>query len=69
MNKVKAKLKTRGYQTVTMSDPYVSGYLVIVNDRFFVYDKAKMNVYGTIKITDYVEIDPNTIEVIKDDKR
>lgn len=39
----------------------VSGYLLIVNERYFVYDRANIDPYGTITIKEYVEIDPSTI--------
>ena len=60
------KAKRKDWQKYAEECQEVSGYLLIDEHRHLIYKKAKIDTYGTIIITDYVEVDPNTIEVITD---
>lgn len=58
--------KKKGWHRWLNGEQPVSGYLLIIGDRYFIYNKAKINPYGTIAIDEYVEVDPNTIGVKAD---
>lgn len=58
--------KRKGWHNWLKGEQPVSGYLLIIGDRYFIYNKAKINPYGTIAIDEYVEVDPDTIGVKAD---
>ena len=58
------KAKRKDWPKWAEESQEVSGYLLIDEHRHFIYEKAKRDAYGSIIITDYVEVDPDTIEVL-----
>ena len=53
--------KRKGWQKWGENNQVVRGYMLVVDDRYFIYQKAEIGTYGTITIREYSEIDPNTI--------
>ena len=53
--------KRKGWQQWGENNQVVRGYMLVIDDRYFIYPKAEIGTYGTITIREYSEIDPNTI--------
>lgn len=50
-------------------DQFVSGQLVEVDGRYYIYKSAKMGLYGVIVINEYTEVDGDTIVYVHDSMR
>ena len=57
------RAKRKGWGKWCDGCQYVAGYRLDFNDRVYVYEVADVDMYGTIQIKSYTEIDPDTIEV------
>ena len=57
----KVQAKRKGWKQWGEDNQVVRGYMLVIDDRYFIYQKAEIGSYGTITIREYVEIEPNTI--------